>query len=110
MTMIDPFGRLARKQQAEYEALRKSLKQGNIETPEDASRLIANIRRRALFTAVLVVGIGALITLFQPAFSGAVTFFAVLILLWLLSTTVRGAGVIRRYVREELGERHEPSD
>ncbi len=110
MKVIDSFGRLARKQQAEYETLRQSLRQGKIESSEDASRLITNIRQRALFAAVLVVGAGAVITFFQPAFSGMVASFAALILLWLLSITLRGTRFIRRYVEEELGGWNEAPD
>ena len=104
MTLKDPFGRLARRQQAEYASFRQSLKDVGMNSRTEAKALLANIQQRALVIASIVVGLVALTALFLPELKTMVMVFAVLALLWLFAITIKGQGFIRRYIKEECAD------
>lgn len=102
MKLNDPFGRMAQQQQIDYASLRHSLADAGINSRAKAKALLTNIRQRALFFSSLVVVVAAIIIFFLPQKMAVVVVFAALPLLWLLTITVKGQRLIRRYIEEEL--------
>ena len=104
MTLKDPFGRLARRQQIEYALFRQTLKDSGLNSRAEAKALLANIQRRALVIASVVVGLVAATALFLPELKTIVMILAVLALLWLFAITINGQRVIHRYIEEECAD------
>lgn len=104
MNLNDPFGRVERRKQISYDAMRQGLIESGVTTREAAARVQKEMLRRALFAMLFVVLVGAGILLVLPGSRGAVLVVGVMILLWLLSTALNGYGSLKRYIREELSD------
>ena len=102
MKLNDPFGRMERRHQVSYEALRESLNRNNINTVEGAQKIIRETKIRAL-KIVAGAGLVLLLTyLLRPDFLVGIGAVAVLIGAWAISWTVNGERYVRRYIEEEL--------
>ena len=102
MKLNDPFGRMEKRHQVGYEAVRDSLNRGNIDTVEGARRIIKDTRKRAL-KFVVAAAAAALLTYFLLPKAllavGAVVFLAGV---WVITWTVMGERYIKRYIEEEI--------
>jgi len=102
MKISDPFGRMERRHQAGYEAMRDILRRGCVNTVESAEEIINQSRVRAIKT----VGIGCvfflLVGLLFPKFALGACAVAVLLAAWVISSTINGRRYIKRYIKEDL--------
>ena len=104
MNINDPFGRLARRHQLGYEAVRDSMVRNNINTPEAARGIIKDTKKRALkFSAALVV-IALLTYLLLPR-SIIIVGGAAVVIGWVINWTINAERYISRYIEEELSGR-----
>ena len=108
MNMNDPFGRLARRRQTEYEAMKTSLQKSGIDTPEKARELVRESRERIYKTAGIAVVVCILLVAAFPQLLPVAVCLAVLVLVLCFKSLVNGKGYIERYIEEELsGEKEE---
>ncbi len=104
MKLNDPFNRLYTKQQSEYQSFRETLKNTRINSHADARLLINKINTRALYFILLILGIATIVILIIPKLKVMVIIFAVLALLWVFSSTLKGKMYLRRYINEEFSD------
>ena len=102
MKLDDLFNRNSRRQQKEYETFRESLKSSSISSPAEVKTLLNNLRIRTRIFVTLVVVIAIFISFFMPELKGISIVFTVLLLVWILATTLKGKNFIRRYIEEEF--------
>ena len=102
MKLDDLFNRNSRRQQKEYEVFRESLKSSSISSPAETEALLNNLRIRTQIFAMLVVAVAIIISFFMPELKGILIVFTILILLWILTTTLKGKSFILRYIKEEF--------
>ena len=104
MKLNDPFGRMERRHQVGYEAVRDSLSRNNVDTVEAAQKIIKDTKIRAL----KFVGIAAVaLFLSYLLFPGAMLAVAAIIILagaWVIAWTINGERYIKRYIEEELSD------
>ena len=102
MKLNDPFGRMERRHQVGYEALRDSLHRNKIYTEEGARKIIRDTKTRAL-KFVIGAGVVVLLTyLLLPSFLIGVGAVVVLAGAWVITWTVNGERYVKRYIEEEL--------
>lgn len=102
MKLNDPFGRMERRHQVGYEALRDSLHRNKIFTEEGARKIIRDTKMRAL---KFVVGAGAVLLLtylLLPGFLIGVGAVAVIAGAWVIAWTINGERYVNRYIEEEI--------
>ncbi len=102
MRLNDPFGRMERRHQVGYEALRDSLHRNKIHTEEGARKVIRDTKMRAL---KFVVGAGAIVLLtylLLPGFLIGVGAVVVLAGAWVVTWTINGERYVNRYIEEEI--------
>ena len=105
MNLNDPFGRIAQRRENDYATMREALRASGVDTPEAARALLGQIRHRALvYTVTVLLATGVLLLLF-PAAIGVTVSCAVVLLLWIVSTTVHGRRHVERYAAELARER-----
>lgn len=104
MKLNDPFGRMEKRNQIAYEAIRDSLRRGNIDTPQAARDVITRTRKRAM----TFLGAGSIFTLLLillvPKAIPAAIGLMLLISIWVVTWTVKGKRYIEKYIAEELKE------
>ena len=102
MNINDPFGRMARREEKEYESLCAALRSEGIDSRAKAEAVLARIRRRALnaVAAVLIVALVAGILFPELKILSIIT--AVIIVFWVLRTTANGRRHVGRYIQEIL--------
>jgi len=102
MKLNDPFGRLERRHQIAYQAVRDSLQRSGVVTEEAAQQVIKATRQRA----VLVIGAAAVIALSAkliiPGAFMIVGAFCLLLSAWVMSWTINGKRYVTRYIEEDL--------
>lgn len=102
MKLDDPFGRMQRRDEAEYEALKAALAKAGARNAEDARRVLGQSHRNVLMfsaTVVLAALIGA--GLF-PALAPAILALALLLLAVAVKALVKGRKHARRLLAEEF--------
>ncbi|RDE25201.1 hypothetical protein DV711_06495 [Motiliproteus coralliicola] len=104
MNINDPFGRMGKQRQREYESLREQLHQVGLSNRVDAQELISNLEKRQRFGLVVIIPIAALLALLFPDFRIVTVSFGALACLWLVNTTRRGKMYIERFIKEELAD------
>lgn len=102
MKFNDPFGRMERRHQAGYEAMRDSLRRGNITSPEAAREIIRQSQKRVMNILGVIVVLLLLVILLLPKATPLAVCFALLAAVWLFNSTVNGKQYIERYIDEEL--------
>jgi hypothetical protein len=107
MKLNDPFGRMARRHQAGYEAMRDALRRSGTETAEAAWAIYTQAKKRGLN----FIGIGSailfLVTIILPQALPITLSLALLLIAWVISSTINGRRYIERYINEDL-QRQEP--
>jgi len=105
MKINDPFGRLERRHQIGYEAVKDSMVRNNIDTVEAARGIIQDTKKRALKFIAAAAVIALLTYLLFPRAIIIVAGLAVVIGAWVISWSINGERYISRYIDEELGGR-----
>ncbi len=102
MKFNDPFGRVEHRHQIGYESMRDSMRRAGIDTPQAAREIIKQSKKRAL----KFLGAGMILLLsviWLPAIATPMAFaLAVLLVIWVVSSTLNGQRYIQRYIDEEL--------
>ncbi|MCK4708909.1 MAG: hypothetical protein KAU21_09855 [Gammaproteobacteria bacterium] len=101
MNLDDLFNRLSRKQKNEYDAFRTSLKNSPTRSQAETEALLKNIQHRAQVFSLFIVTSAVIIIFFIPKLKGIVIVFAILILLWIFTTSLKGKSFVKRYLKEE---------
>ena len=102
MKLNDPFGRMERRHQRGYEAMRDSLRMSTITTPEAALDVISQSKKQARRYIGVAVAVFLLAAILWPN-ALPVTFSLVLFFtVWIISSAINGQRYIRRYIEEEL--------
>jgi Flp pilus assembly protein TadB len=101
--MNDPFGRLERRHQAGYEAMRDSLRKGGVKTKEEARELMRGSEQRVIKFLAIALGVALLLTLLFPSAVPVVLAAALFLLVWVITFTINGRRYINRFIEEDLG-------
>jgi hypothetical protein len=110
MKLNDPFGRLERRHQVGYEAVRDSLNRNNIDTVEGARTIIKDTKKRALKFVVAAIAAGLLTYLLLPKALLVVGGVIALAVAWVIAWTINGERYINRYIEEELSDGSKEAD
>lgn len=111
MKLNDPFGRMARRREREYQSLSESLRKAGLTDRDKAEALIASLRSRTKKMLWIAVPATLALALIFREYAIYVVAFGLLTILWLSNTTQRGTEYISRYIEEECsGETPEESD
>jgi len=106
MSLNDPFNRVQKQQQGAYKSFIASLKKSGIEDDQSAKNLLDNTLKRARLLTLVIAVITAATLMLWPKQGIILLVFALLVILWLFTTTIRARMFIQRYRQEEL---HKPS-
>ncbi len=104
MRIDDPFGRVARRREREYESFRESLRGAGVTTRADADQVLGRIRSRGLTAGMVGLAIVAALVLLSPQSAALTLVFGAIYGLWLLRTSINGRRYLQRYVAEELSD------
>lgn len=104
MKLNDPFGRMERRHQVGFEAVRDSLRRNNVDTVEAAQKIIKDTKIRALKFLALAVVVLLLSYLLIPGAMLAVAAVIILAGAWVIAWTINGERYIKRYIQEELSD------
>ncbi len=104
MSLDDPFGRSAAKNERDYQELRSALVAAGIDSRAQVASMRRNVLRNALLAAAIVSLVLALVGLFLPRAFAFVAICAGVVAVWLVASTVRGRAHLARY----LGELDQP--
>ena len=101
MKLNDPFGRVGRREQAGYAAVKSQLLAEGVSSLDALNASTQRITRSLVLFAFLVIAISALAASTVPAWRGLIGVFAALSLIWIGTTYVRTRLHLKRF-REEL--------
>lgn len=102
MKINDPFGRLERKHQAGYEAMRDSLHKAGVRTESAALELMQASEQRIMKFGAIALAVAVLLAFAFSTYATIVICAAMFLVAWLFSFTVNGRRYIKRYIEEEL--------
>jgi hypothetical protein len=102
MKLDDPFGRMQRRDEADYEALKAALKRAGVRNADGARRVLAQSQRNALLFCAAVLMTGLLGAGLLPALAPAILALALLLLAVAIKALVKGRGHARRLLAEEF--------
>lgn len=102
MRLNDPFGRLERRHQAGYEAMRDALRQAGVATPAAAHGIIIKARKRGLVLVSVCLLSSLLAALLLSKMAPLVIALSLFLLVWVATSTLNGQRYIQRYIEEEL--------
>lgn len=101
MKLNDPFGRMARRREREYESLKQALLKAGMTDEQKARDLMDNLAKRSKTGLMVIVPIVAVLALLFREYAVFILAFGALIILWLTNTSRRGQEYISRYIEEE---------
>ncbi|SEG29271.1 hypothetical protein [Marinobacterium lutimaris] len=104
MKLNDPFGRMARRREREYESLKQALLKANMTDAQKAADLRDNLAKRSKTGLMVVIPIIVIMALVFREYAIFALAFGVLAILWLTNTSRRGQEYINRYIAEECGQ------
>jgi len=96
----DPFGRVGRRQQANYAAVRQQLQAEGVGSGGELDAIEQRLSRTFWIAAGVLGGITTLIVALAPAWQGLALVFAALGLLWAGSHFLQTRLYLKRYRRE----------
>ncbi len=102
MNINDPFGRLQKQRQRDYESLRRSLQSSGLSNRADAERLLDKLRKRCQYGLMIIIPVTLLLLLLIPEWRIASGATGTLAGLWLVNTSRRARQYVARYIEEEL--------
>ncbi|WP_432698393.1 hypothetical protein ACQUQP_08635 [Marinobacterium sp. YM272] len=100
MKLNDPFGRMARRREREYESLKQALLKAGMTDEQKARELIENLAKRSKTGMMVLIPLVVILALLFREYAIFVLAFGALILLWLFNTTRRGQDYIGRYIED----------
>lgn len=104
MKLNDPFGRMARRREREYESLKQALLKAGMTDAQKAGELRDNLAKRSKTGLMVVIPIIVILALVFREYAVFALAFGVLAILWLTNTSRRGQEYINRYIAEECGQ------
>ncbi len=104
MKLNDPFGRMEKRNQIAYEAIRDSMRRGGIDTPQAARDVIGRTRKRSMTFLATGLAISLPLILLVPKAIPAVIGLLLLMAVWVVTWTIKGKRYIERYIKEDLQE------
>ena len=102
MKLNDPFGRLEKRHQANYEMMRDAMQRGSIDTVEAAQDIIKQSKNRSLKFLSVALAVLLLILGLFPHFMPALVCLAVIVTIWTVKSMISGKRYVERYINEEL--------
>ena len=102
MNLSDPFGRMAKRQQQEYDSLSGTLREAGVTDIEQAESLIDDAKRRGKKSVTVAVLVTVILALVFPDARLVVIPLGAIFCFWVLKITTNGQKYIRRYIEEEL--------
>lgn len=104
MSIDDPFGRNARKQEQNHASVRKALQAAGITTPALTEQCLQGITRKALIASAVLAALVAAVALLYPQLLPAALVCAGVGWLWIGVTAMNGRRHLLRYRKEEFGD------
>ena len=105
MSFTDPFNRIGRKREKEYLAFHEQLIKAGLDTEEKANEMLQKSVGRMLRLGAMVVVVTLLVSLIWPNLMGIVIVCGSLILLWLVTTMVRGQRMMKKFIQQEFASK-----
>jgi hypothetical protein len=102
MKLNDPFGRLEKKNQANYEMMRDAMKKGGIDTVPAAQDIITKSKNRSLKFMAVVMALLLIGFALKPHLWAGFLCMAMLIAAWTGKSILNGRRYVERYIKEEL--------
>lgn len=100
MKLNDPFGRVGRRQEAGYAAMKSQLLAEGINEVSALDAVTQRITRVASLFIAIVIVVTLLMAMFVPPWRGIIGIFGGVAVLWLGTTLIRTRMHLRRYRRE----------
>jgi membrane protein required for beta-lactamase induction len=110
MKLNDPFGRMEKRHQANYEMMRDAMLRGSIGTVEAAQDIIKKSKNRSLKFLSVALAVLLLILCLFPNLMPALVCLAVIVTLWIVNSIISGKRYVERYINEELHGRTKEQD
>ncbi|MGB5832091.1 MAG: hypothetical protein WBG92_08885 [Thiohalocapsa sp.] len=113
MNLNDPFGRLQRRDEAGYAALRERLADAGVDSVGAAEGVMHNTRRNVLTFSAVVLMSALLLFALLPKLAPITGSLALFLLVIAANAMIKGRRYLKRYIAEELGrtgERRTASD
>jgi len=104
MKLNDPFGRLEKRNQANYEMMRDAMKKGGVTTEQAAQEIITTSKNRALKFLAVVLAALLIAMAFKPHLWAAFLCIAMLVAAWAFKSMLNGRRHVERYIEEELSQ------
>ncbi len=104
MNINDPFGRLQKQRDREYQSLANTLRDAGVDNRRDAEKLMETLARRGKIGLLFIVPITLMLAALLPDVQIFVFVIGGLIAAWLFKTTTRSRQYIERYIEEELSQ------
>jgi hypothetical protein len=102
MKLSDPFGRMENRNQLGYESMRDAMRKGGISTPEAALNVVEQSQKRAQQYILIGLAILLLITLVSPTAMPVTIALGLLMVVFIIKSTVNGKRYIKRYIDEAV--------
>lgn len=104
MKLNDPFGRMARRNEREYDSLATSLQSAGMTDPQQAEDLLVKLEKRTRTGLSIIIPAALVLLVLFRDYWMFIAAFTLLICIWLIKTTQKARVYIRRYVDEYLTE------
>lgn len=105
MNLNDPFARVARRSQRDYQAMCDRLREEGIQDAEAVAKFAGNMSRLALRLTVIILGLSLLLVLVFPHLQGIFVALGMLALLWISVSYFRTRMHLKKYRQEECVDR-----
>ncbi len=102
MNLNDPFGRLARKDEKEYEALCAVLKRDGVDNADAVQNVETAVRNRVLISISVVLAVTLLLAVLLPEWKVIVFAVSIFLIFWMVKVLVSSKRHLRRYIENEL--------
>lgn len=104
MNLNDPFGRLARRDEKEYQALCAVLKRDGVDNHDAVQHVEATVRHRVMISICVVLAATLLLAFLLPQWKVIVFAISVFIIFWMVKTLVSSRRHLQRYIENELSK------
>lgn len=104
MKLNDPFGRVSKKNQRNYQSLRDRLRQEEIRDPAAIARFTTNMTGTAARLAMIIFGASMALAVFFPELLATLLTLDALVLLWIAVGYIQTRLHLKRYIREECNK------
>lgn len=102
MKLNDPFGRMERRHEQEYLSLCQSLKEAGVQDRQAAEALCQRLDKRGRIALMVIVPVTLALILIFAAYAVPLFLFGLVIGVWVVNTTRKAKGYIRRYIDEQV--------